>query len=168
MLKTAQIRSYLSEPDRVRRQPKKDPEAQAAFYANRRRIRGARGQALQRLRAEYTERSFAHLYRTGGMRRTHLRGQEKISKGLCIHVGAFNLGLVMRRITGAGTPRGLWGLLSSFFAFMKVLKSFLDFLMQGVGAFGSFSCRWRFEVGVVLSDNLHDTCCTTTGFSTGC
>ncbi len=52
MLKTAQIRSYLSEPDRVRRQPKKDPEAQAAFYANRRRIRGARGQALQRLRVE--------------------------------------------------------------------------------------------------------------------
>ncbi len=30
------------------------------------------GQARQRLRAEYTERSFAHLYETGGMRRTHL------------------------------------------------------------------------------------------------
>ena len=168
LLKVVQIRSYLSEPDRGRRQPKKDPEAQAAVYGNRRRIRGARGQALQRLGAEYTERSFAHLYRTGGMSRTHLRGQENISKRLCIHGRALNLGLVMRKITGAGTPRGLWGLLSSFFACTKVLKSFLDFLMQGVGTFGSFSCRWRFEVGVVLSDNLHDTCCATTGFSTDC
>ena len=137
-LKTAQIRSYLCEPDRGRRQPKKDPETQAAVYANRRGIRGARGQALQRLRAEYTERSFAHAYKPGGMRCTHLRGQQKIYKWLCIHGGTFNLGLVMREITGAGTPRGLWGLLSSFFAFTKGLKSVLDLFSKGLGAFGRF------------------------------
>ncbi len=83
-LKRAQIRRYLSGPDRGRRKWKNDSEAQAAVYANRRRIRGARGQALQRLRAEYTERSFAHAYETGAMRRTHLRGQDKIYKRLCI------------------------------------------------------------------------------------
>ncbi len=57
-LKRAQIRRYLSEPDRGRRRWKKEAEAPAAVYANRRRLRGPRGPALQRLRAEYTERSF--------------------------------------------------------------------------------------------------------------
>ena len=79
-LKEAQIRSYVSEPDRGRRNWKKDAPAKAAVYANRRRIRGARGKRLQRRRAEYAERSFAHTYETGGMRRTHLRGHTNIYK----------------------------------------------------------------------------------------
>ena len=55
------------------------------------------------------ERSFAHLYDTGGMRRTHLRGHTNILKRLLIHAGAFNLGLIMRQLIGVGTPRGLQG-----------------------------------------------------------
>ena len=47
-------------------------------YANRRRIRGQRGKALLRLRGEFLERPFAHLYETGGMRRIHLRGHPNI------------------------------------------------------------------------------------------
>lgn len=121
-LQRADIRSYLSEPDRGRRKWDKDREAQAAVYANRRRIRGARGKALQRLRAEYAERSFAHSYETGGMRRTHLRGRAHIYKRLCIHAGAFNLGLVMRKITGMGTPRGLHGLLSAGLVTWRLLQ----------------------------------------------
>ena len=50
-----------------------------------------------RRRGEKIERSFAHLYDTGGMRRTHLRGHTNILKRLLIHAGAFNLGLVMRQ-----------------------------------------------------------------------
>ena len=118
----ADIRSYLSEPDRGRRQWENDPEAQAAVYGNRRRIRGERGKRLQRRRAEYTERSFAHTYETGGMRRTHLRGRANIYKRLCIHAGAFNLGLVMRKITGMGTPRGLHGLLAAVSAARRLLQ----------------------------------------------
>ena len=60
-----------------------------------------------RRRGELIERSFAHLYDTGGMRRTHLRGHSNILKRLLIHAGAFNLGLLMRAILGVGTPRGL-------------------------------------------------------------
>ena len=41
------------------------------------------------------------------MRRTHLRGHEKIHKRQLIHVAAFNLGLLMRAIFGLGTPRAL-------------------------------------------------------------
>ena len=59
-----------------------------------------------RRRGELIERSFAHLYDTGGMRRTHLRGHTNILKRLLIHAGGFNLGLLMRAILGAGTPRG--------------------------------------------------------------
>ena len=67
------VRSYISEPDRGRRNWKKDPKARDAVYRNRRRIRGARGLRLLRLRGERLERPFAHLYETGGMRRVHLR-----------------------------------------------------------------------------------------------
>ena len=62
-----------------------------------------------RPRGEYVERSFAHVYDTGRMRRTHLRGHENILKRLLVHAGAFNLGLLMRKAFGRGTPRGLQG-----------------------------------------------------------
>jgi transposase len=85
-------------------------------YANRRRIRGARGRRLQRRRSEYLERPNAHLYETGGMRRTHLRGHDNILKRLLIHVGGFNLGLLMRAVFGVGTPRALQGQLAALSA----------------------------------------------------
>lgn len=103
------VRSYIAEPDRGRRSWTKAPEAQAPVYGNRRRLGGARGRRLMRRRGEYVERSFAHLYDTGGMRRTHLRGHENILKRLLVHAGAFNLGLLMRKAFGRGTPRGLQG-----------------------------------------------------------
>ena len=45
--------------------------ARDAVYANRRRIRGARGKRLLRQRGELLERPNAHLYETGRMRRVH-------------------------------------------------------------------------------------------------
>ena len=50
------------------------------------------------------ERSFAHCYETGGMRRCHLRGRDNILKRQLVHVGAFNLSLILRKLLGAGTP----------------------------------------------------------------
>src|SRR5213594_3616047 len=104
-----EVRSYCSEPERGRRSWKGKAEEQAAVYANRRRIRGERGKRLLRQRGEKIERSFAHLYETGGMRRVHLRRHPNILKRLLVHVAAFNLGLVMRQLLGCGTPRGLQG-----------------------------------------------------------
>jgi transposase len=108
-LAAVDVRSYIAEPDRGRRDWTKTPEAQAPVYGNRRRVRSARGQRLMRQRGEYVERSFAHLYDTGGLRRTHLRGHPNILKRLLVHAGAFNLGLLMRKAFGRGTPRGLQG-----------------------------------------------------------
>ena len=112
-LEAVGVRSYISEPDRGRRTWKKKPEARAAVYRNRRRIRGARGLRLLRLRGERLERPFAHLYETGGMRRVYLRGHTNILKRLLIHIGGFNLGLLMRQLIGVGTPRGLQGRLNA-------------------------------------------------------
>jgi transposase len=110
------LRPYVSEPDRGRRKWEGDITGRKAVYANRRRNRGARGQRLHRLRGERAERPFAHLFRTGSMRRTHLRGHENILKRLLLHSGAFNLGLVMRKAFGVGTPRGLQGRLRALLA----------------------------------------------------
>ena len=115
------IRSYVAEPDRGRRDWSKAPDAQAPVYGNRRRIRGRRGRQLMRQRGERIERSFAHLYTTGRMRRTHLRGHTNILKRLLIHAGAFNLGLVMRHLIGVGTPRGLQDGLTAMLATVCVL-----------------------------------------------
>lgn len=103
-------RTYISEPKRGRRSWSGDTKARDAVYANRRRIRGRRGKRLMKKRGELIERSFAHCYDTGGMRRTHLRGHTNILKRLLIHVAGFNLSLVMRKVLGLGTARGLQGL----------------------------------------------------------
>ena len=103
------LRSYISEPDRGRRRWRGDETSRRAVHANRRRNHGRRGQRLQRMRGERVERSFAHLYETGAMRRTHLRGHVNILKRLLIHAGAFNLGRLLRHRHGTGTPRGLQG-----------------------------------------------------------
>jgi transposase len=90
-------------------------------YGNRRRIRGKRGRELMRRRGELVERSFAHCYDTGGMRRTHLRKQDNILKRLLIHVAGFNLSLILRQLLGLGTARGLQGLASRFAALISTV-----------------------------------------------
>jgi len=104
------LRSYVSEPNRGRRNWKRNRDAQKPTYANRRRVRGERGKRLLRQRGEKLERTFAHLLVSGGMRRVHVRGQEEIRKRMLVHTAAFNLGLLMRKRFGFGTPRGLQGL----------------------------------------------------------
>ncbi len=117
-LREMNLRSYVSEPGRGRRDWTDNAEARRAVYANRRRIRGGRGRRLMKKRGELIERSFAHNYQTGGMRRTHLRHHENIAKRLLIHVGGFNLGLVMRKLVGFGKPRRLQGLFAFIFAWL--------------------------------------------------
>lgn len=114
-LEAVGVRSYISEPDRGRRQWKDNPEARDAVYRNRRRIGRERGKRLLRRRGELLERPFAHLYETGGMRRVYLRGHHNILKRVLLHAGALNLGLLMRTLFGVGTPRGLQGRVVALF-----------------------------------------------------
>jgi len=126
------LRTYISEPKRKRRRWKANREAQAAIYENRRRIRRNRGKMLLRQRGERLERPFAHLYETGRMRRTHLRGRENILKRILIHVSALNLGFLMRSTFGIGTPRSLQGRL---FAFFSTLHQEIKVKFAGISTF---------------------------------
>jgi transposase len=119
------IRAYLAEPDRGRRCWTQAPEAQRPVYGNRRRVGGRRGKRWMRRRGEYVERTFAHVYDTGRLRRTHLRGHQNILKRLIVHAGAFNLGLLMRHVIGRGTPRGLQGRRRPCFALWLSVDSLL-------------------------------------------
>jgi transposase len=124
-LKTLEIRTYISEPDRGP-QSWIDQEAERdAVYANRRRIRGNRGKRLLRKRGELLERPCAHLYETGGLRRAHVRGHENVLKRLLVHAGGFNLGLWMRTLFGIGTPRSLQGRLATVGAVLSMVWSFV-------------------------------------------
>src|SRR3954452_3086078 len=82
-----------------------DADARRAVYNNRTRLRSEVGQQAMRNRAELVERSFAHILDRGGMRRTWLRGRENVHKRYLIHVAGHNLGLLMRLLIGAGTPK---------------------------------------------------------------
>ena len=140
-IESAGMRSYISEPERGRRNWQDDDGAQHAVYANRRRIRGERGCQLLKRRGERIERSFAHLYETGGMRRTHLRGRDNICKRVLIHASAFNLGLLMRQLTGKGTPRGLQGLSQLISLLNPLLKNPLKAAPALCLALSSLSAR---------------------------
>ena len=106
-LQEAEARSYIPEPQRPRRKWTGKTAEQKAVYANRRRLKGTYGKRLLKKRGELIERSFAHCYETGAMRRVYLRGRENVLKRQLIHVGAFNLSLIFRQKLGAGTPREL-------------------------------------------------------------
>src|SRR3954467_587048 len=111
------VRTYIPEPDRGRRKWEGKAVEQKRTYENRRRVRGDRGRQLQKRRSELTERSFAHLYETGGMRRLYLRGRDNILKRLLLHAAAFNISLLLRKQLGRGKPRQCQGLSREFFAF---------------------------------------------------
>lgn len=118
-LETVEVCGYVSEPDRgPRKWTSKDPEVQAAkreeqaaVYRNRRRAKGERSKRLHRKRGELVERAFEHVLDDGGMRRVHLKGRENVHKRYLIHVAAFNLGLILRKLTVYGTPKGWAGAL---------------------------------------------------------
>jgi transposase len=140
-LEEVELRGYIAEPQRgrqcwtarptrgaspgeVEQEQALKRQAQSAVYANRRRRKGERSRRLHRKRGELVERSFEHVLDDGGMRRTHLRGDENVSKRYLIHTAAFNLGLIMRKLTGFGTPKG-WAA-----ALRGVLHSLLSSLLS--------------------------------------
>ena len=136
------VRSHVSEPDRGRRcwQDKKTGEkppekvvAQKALYGNRRRIRGRRGRRLQRCRGELVERTFAHLYETGGLRRVWVRGHENVRKRVLIQAASCNIGLLLRHQTGVGTPRSLQG---------RALSAICVLLGRWIGRWGRLTRIW--------------------------
>ena len=86
---------------------KGDDDAKRAYYNNRARLLSGVARQAFKLRAELVERSFALVLDRGGMRRAWLRGRNNVQKRYLIHISGYNLGLIMRLLTGFGTPRSL-------------------------------------------------------------
>src|SRR6266852_4370007 len=118
------VRTVIAEPERKRQKWSGQSAAQAAVYANRRRLDTKIAKALMRRRGELIERNFAHLYDTGGMRRVHLRGKNNIAKRALIHAAAFNLSLILRQILRVGTARQAANLFAALcFAFLRLTQA---------------------------------------------
>ena len=125
------IRTYIPERESKtkRRWTDKPAEWQEAYYVNRRRVRGRRSKRLQRLRSEYVERSFAHVCETGGARRSWLRGLLDVGKRYLMYAAGHNLGVIMRKLFGLGTPRSLQAAgragLAAFLLRLRLLRRLL-------------------------------------------
>ena len=129
-LKLAGFRSFIAEPPRGRQHWENQTAERDAVYTNRRRKNGSRGRRLMRLRGELIERTFAHAFETGGMRRTHLRHHDNIAKRLLVHIAGFNLGLLMRKLFGVGKPRCLQGQSAALWAAFIALIDLVAAIMR--------------------------------------
>jgi transposase len=120
----SEVRSYIAEPDRGRRKWAGKRVEQAAVYANRQRIGGHRGKQLLRRRGELLERTFAHAYETGALRRLYVRGKQNVQKRLLLQAAACNLALRLRKMMGAGTPRALHDVVAHlFFVLLRLISA---------------------------------------------
>ena len=140
------IRTYIPEPHLPRRRwLDKPPEQEQAYRANRRRARGRRGKRLQKRRSEFVERTFAHVCETGGARRSWLRGLVRVSKRYLMQVAAHNLGIIMRKVFGVGTPRSLQGACAALGAWIWLLahrwSRSIKNLLQGASHLVAVTCR---------------------------
>ena len=142
------IRSYVPEPERGKRRWVGKEEEQRCVYANRRRVRADRSKRLQKLRGELCERSFAHCYETGGMRRLYLRGTDNVLKRVLVHVAAFNIGLLLRTLSGWGKPRQPQNRLHNF---LLAVFAVFDPRRTVCGRLGPFSPKLLSEIGLTPS-----------------
>jgi len=105
------LHACIAEPKQSKKRnwsSKKDgDERRRRCYANRRRLGRQKGRDLMRRRQTEVERSFAHIAHRGDWHRTHLRGRENVWKRYLIQVAAHNIGIMLRAIVGAATPKAL-------------------------------------------------------------
>jgi transposase len=162
------IRSYVSVPQQPRRNWKGKAEQQAAVYANTRLVEGERGKRLLRRRGEFLERPFAHQYETGALRRVHVRGRGNVAKRVLQQAAAFNLALILRSITKAGTPKGLADLKTKLlFALWQVLAAFPPFsapITRSVSAFWPTSSERTYPLPKLRSNSAKFSHCRNWAF----
>lgn len=168
------MRAYIAEPARGRRRwtddkgQKSEEKAreQRLVYNNRDRMRRGRAKGLHRRRGEIVERAFAHVLDTGGLRRTTLRGRENVAKRYVVHVAAFNLSLVMRKIVGRGKPR--WAAAASE-GVVWLVVAILGFLRAASTRLAA-CLSWAFAPtdGRSTADRFQAITCGAAALSTGC
>ena len=120
----------------------KPDEHARAVRLNRQRTRRNYSKQLQRRRSEVVERTFAHICETGGARRSWLREIGNISKRYLLQAAAHNLGIVLRKLLGAGKPREFAAVCAFFVAVWVTLQR----LWQPLGSNVSHAILGRLAV----------------------
>jgi transposase len=162
------VRTYVSVPQQPRRNWNGKAEQQAAVYANPPRVEGERGKRLLRRRGELLERPFAHQYETGAMRRLQVRGRDNVAKRVLLQAAAFNLALILRTITRAGTPKGLADLKRTVLcALLRVLAALAATLAPNSGPCGKSPIRSS-RSDPAPAYPLKSRSCGKSGSDTGC
>ena len=165
-LREMEVRSYIAEPERGRRNWEGRAAEKAAVYANRRRIRGQRGKRLLARRGERIERNFAHQFDTGGMKRLYVRGRSNVQKKLLLQAVACNLALLLRVRFGAGKPKAAQDhVIGVFFAILAFLRARGD---VSEPEFTLADRRHRREHGQVRSRQCRPRSLKTARLDTGC
>jgi transposase len=144
-LRQSGVRTYIPERrQKSRRWTDKPKEHQAAFRANRRRVRGKKGRQLNRWRSERCERTFAHVCQTGGGRRTWVRGQLNVSKMHTLKCAAYNLGLLLRKVWGFCKPRNAEAAGAAWFFWLWMV-----FVLTTLAALMATKPSWMWLLGAV-------------------
>ncbi|HEY6220820.1 MAG TPA: transposase [Gemmatimonadaceae bacterium] len=127
VLEDAGYKPLIAEPHVPghRRWTNKEAGSSERYHRNRRRLRSCRGKHWMRRRGEYVERSFAHQCDRGKLRRTYLRELDNVTKSYLMRVAGQNLGVLMRKKLGAGTPKALRDLLRALLSLLRTVHAFV-------------------------------------------
>jgi transposase len=122
------VRTVIGDPNASRRRVDRlEPELRTAVQKAVQAVKSKSGKRLLKMRGEKIERGFAHVLDCGGLRRTMLRGLVRINKRYLCGIIAFNLSLIMRKLTGWGTPRQTAAAGKAFWrALMRLAGTLLD------------------------------------------
>ena len=129
----AGVRTVIGDPNASRRRlDRLEPELRTAVQNAARAVQSKSGKRLLKLRGEKIERGFAHVLDCGDLRRTTLRGLVRINKRYLCGIIAFNLSLIMRKLTGWGTPRQTAAAAKALWrALIRLMHGLFDLLKRG-------------------------------------
>lgn len=167
-LQAERVRVVIGDPHAAKRKAaaKQDGIVRGVLAKARRAVKSKSGKALLRKRGEHLERSFCHVLDHGNLRRATLRGRENLTKRQLGGVLAYNLSLLMRRLTGHGTPKQ-W-LAAAGAAVMAVLNLIIAWfgLRAPAKRIRAWSPRPHWSIAGCLSVIVRRN--PIAGFSTGC
>lgn len=105
-LQAERVRVVIGDPHAAKRKVSNQDEiVRGVLSKARRAVKSKSGKALLRKRGEHLERSFCHVLDHGSLRRATLRGLDNLTKRQLGGALAYNLSLLMRHLTGYGTPK---------------------------------------------------------------
>ncbi len=117
------VGTIIGDPNAERRQPANpEPEARRAVAKAARAVKSKSGKALLKKRGGQIRRGCAHVPDCGGLRCTSLQGRINNNKHYLCGILAFNLSLIMRKLTGRGTPRQAAAARAAFWACYDALR----------------------------------------------